>query len=180
VGPSTSLDDVKRRKILPLSGLELQPLGRPARSQSLYRLRSRVGKIEIKNDAVPAADMAEVFLQLAVNWPCATCAKGFRCCTLLLMCDRSSVLLAPLYVARFIAWCAGLMCVSPIILSPRKTSTLRPDCILTLLTSTLKMEVAFCCETLVSWYTTTRCHVFACITGICFCTSRCVSERQAD
>jgi hypothetical protein len=31
--------DLERRKILPLPGLELRPLGRPARSQSLYRLR---------------------------------------------------------------------------------------------------------------------------------------------
>jgi hypothetical protein len=38
VGPRTGLDDVERRKILPPPGLELRPLGRPARSQSLYRL----------------------------------------------------------------------------------------------------------------------------------------------
>jgi hypothetical protein len=37
--PRTGLDDVERRKILPLPGLELQPLGRPARRLSLYRLR---------------------------------------------------------------------------------------------------------------------------------------------
>jgi hypothetical protein len=33
---------VERRKILPLPGLELQPLGHPARSQSLYQLRYAV------------------------------------------------------------------------------------------------------------------------------------------
>jgi hypothetical protein len=32
------LDDVEERKFLTLPGLELRPLGRPARSQSLYRL----------------------------------------------------------------------------------------------------------------------------------------------
>jgi hypothetical protein len=32
------LDDVEKRKFLTLSGLELRHLGRPARSQSLYRL----------------------------------------------------------------------------------------------------------------------------------------------
>jgi hypothetical protein len=37
VGPRAGLDDVKR-KFLTLPGLELQPLGRPTRSQSLYRL----------------------------------------------------------------------------------------------------------------------------------------------
>jgi hypothetical protein len=33
------LDDVEKRKFLTLLGLELRPLGRPAHSQSLYRLR---------------------------------------------------------------------------------------------------------------------------------------------
>jgi hypothetical protein len=32
------LDDVEKKKFLTLPVLELQPLGRPARSQSLYRL----------------------------------------------------------------------------------------------------------------------------------------------
>jgi hypothetical protein len=39
VGPRTGLDNVERRKILPLEGLELRPLCRPAGSQWLYRLR---------------------------------------------------------------------------------------------------------------------------------------------
>jgi hypothetical protein len=39
VGPRTDLDDMEKRKILTLPGFELQPLGRPTRSQSLYRLR---------------------------------------------------------------------------------------------------------------------------------------------
>jgi hypothetical protein len=39
VGPRAGLDDVENRKLLTLSRLELRPLGRPARSQSLYRLR---------------------------------------------------------------------------------------------------------------------------------------------
>jgi hypothetical protein len=38
VGPGTGLD-MKKRKILPLPRREHWPLGRPARSQSLYRLR---------------------------------------------------------------------------------------------------------------------------------------------
>jgi hypothetical protein len=44
VGLRIDLDDVERRKILSLPGLE--PLGRPARSQSLYRLR-HPGCVEI-------------------------------------------------------------------------------------------------------------------------------------
>jgi hypothetical protein len=39
VGDRASLDDVKKRKFLTLPGLELRPLGRPARRKSLYRLR---------------------------------------------------------------------------------------------------------------------------------------------
>jgi hypothetical protein len=37
--PRAGLDDVEKRKLLTLPGLELRTLGRPARSQSLYRLR---------------------------------------------------------------------------------------------------------------------------------------------
>jgi hypothetical protein len=38
VVPRTCLDDVEKRKLLTLPGIELLPLRRPARSQSLYRL----------------------------------------------------------------------------------------------------------------------------------------------
>jgi hypothetical protein len=39
VGLRTGTDDVEKRKFLILPGLELRPLGRPSRRQSLYRLR---------------------------------------------------------------------------------------------------------------------------------------------
>jgi hypothetical protein len=39
VGPRAGLDDEEKRKFLTLPGLELRPLGRPNRSQTLYRLR---------------------------------------------------------------------------------------------------------------------------------------------
>jgi hypothetical protein len=39
VNPRAGLDDVEKTKFLTLAGLELRPLGRPARSHSLYRLR---------------------------------------------------------------------------------------------------------------------------------------------
>jgi hypothetical protein len=39
VDARAGLDDVEKRKLLTLPGLELRSLGRPARSQSLYRLR---------------------------------------------------------------------------------------------------------------------------------------------
>jgi hypothetical protein len=52
VGPRTGLDDVECRKNLPLLGLELKLLVRPARSQSLYRLRCRYGYIIILKTVV--------------------------------------------------------------------------------------------------------------------------------
>jgi hypothetical protein len=39
VGPRVGLDHVEKNKFLTLLGLELGPLSRRARSQSLYRLR---------------------------------------------------------------------------------------------------------------------------------------------
>jgi hypothetical protein len=59
VGPRAGLDDVEKRTYLTPPGLELRPLGRPARSQSLYRLlypgsdydkytKILVGKPEVK------------------------------------------------------------------------------------------------------------------------------------
>jgi hypothetical protein len=47
--PRAGVDDVEKRKFLALPRLELRPLGRPARSQSLYRL-SYLGS---KGKAVP-------------------------------------------------------------------------------------------------------------------------------
>jgi hypothetical protein len=37
--PRAGIDDLEKRKCLTLPGLELRSLSRPARSQSLYRLR---------------------------------------------------------------------------------------------------------------------------------------------
>jgi hypothetical protein len=39
VGPRAGLDDVEKKKFLTLPRLELRPFDRPARRQSLYRLR---------------------------------------------------------------------------------------------------------------------------------------------
>jgi hypothetical protein len=39
VNPWIGLDDVEKRKFLTIPGIELRPLGRPTRSQELYRLR---------------------------------------------------------------------------------------------------------------------------------------------
>jgi hypothetical protein len=39
VGLKAGLNDLEKRKFLPLPGLELRPFCRPTRSQSLYHLR---------------------------------------------------------------------------------------------------------------------------------------------
>jgi hypothetical protein len=39
VDPRAGLDDLEKAEFLTLPGLEIRPLSRPARSQSLYRLR---------------------------------------------------------------------------------------------------------------------------------------------
>jgi hypothetical protein len=48
MGLRVGLDDVKKRKCYVLPGLELQPLGRPARSQSQRRLRYPGSQILMK------------------------------------------------------------------------------------------------------------------------------------
>jgi hypothetical protein len=48
VGPRVGLDDVEKRKFLPLQGLELRPLSLPAHIQSLYRL-SYPGYLQVSN-----------------------------------------------------------------------------------------------------------------------------------
>jgi hypothetical protein len=47
MGPRAGLGDVEKRKFLTLPGLELRPFGNPARSQSLYRLRSSVSIVSV-------------------------------------------------------------------------------------------------------------------------------------
>jgi hypothetical protein len=57
VGPRTGLDDVERRKFLTLPGLEFHPLGRPARSQSLYRLSYPGSTVQHKMYVIILGDM---------------------------------------------------------------------------------------------------------------------------
>jgi hypothetical protein len=58
VDPSAGVNDVE--KILALPGLELRPLSRPARSQSLYRLRY-LGSQEInKESKLAVADFKDI------------------------------------------------------------------------------------------------------------------------
>jgi hypothetical protein len=48
VDPRAGLDDVEKRKFLILPELELRPLGRPARGQSLYQLRNPGSQTQFK------------------------------------------------------------------------------------------------------------------------------------
>jgi hypothetical protein len=48
MGPRTGLDDMEKRKLLFIEGFEFRTLGRPARSQSLYRLRYPGSHMRIK------------------------------------------------------------------------------------------------------------------------------------
>jgi hypothetical protein len=58
VDPRAGLDDVEKRKYLTLPGLELQPLERPARSQSLYQLRNpRVWKDKKSHGVFPTEEI---------------------------------------------------------------------------------------------------------------------------
>jgi hypothetical protein len=61
VVPRTSLAGVEKRKFLTLPGLELRPLGRPALSQSLYRLRYVTERKVTMQRPVNAAIAEEVF-----------------------------------------------------------------------------------------------------------------------
>jgi hypothetical protein len=63
VGPRACLDDVKKN-FLTLSGLELRPLGRPARSQSLYRLSYPASRLQSNEGLLRAVGRA---IALAVS-----------------------------------------------------------------------------------------------------------------
>jgi hypothetical protein len=64
VDPRADLDDVEKRKFLTISGLELRPLGRPARSQLLYRLRYRGGGMELTTHLQLVSRSRMVYLYL--------------------------------------------------------------------------------------------------------------------
>jgi hypothetical protein len=56
VDPRAGLDAVKKRKFLSVLRLELRPLDRPARSESLYRIRD--GNKVKKGKVVPVLNYA--------------------------------------------------------------------------------------------------------------------------
>jgi hypothetical protein len=69
VKPRAGLDEVEKRKFFNLPGLELLPLGHPARSQSLYRLRYS-GCISILFSIIFAIIMDFTRLASALNSTC--------------------------------------------------------------------------------------------------------------
>jgi hypothetical protein len=84
VNPRVVLDDVKKRKFLTLPGLELGPLGRPASSQSLYRLRypcSMIYSYKGQFSGVPTFLGSVCFIVTVVSFRCCvTCWKGASAC----------------------------------------------------------------------------------------------------
>jgi hypothetical protein len=68
VGPRAGLDDVEKRKFLTLTGLDLRPLGCPARRQSLYRLR------------YPGSFLTLVAMKNSILWDMTPCCS--TCCLL--------------------------------------------------------------------------------------------------
>jgi hypothetical protein len=88
MGPRAGLDDVEKTKFLILPGLELRPLSRPARSQSLCRPRYHYPVHDIfctlpyllKNKVlyVSFEVFTAVTMKNAVFWdviPCRSCVK---------------------------------------------------------------------------------------------------------
>jgi hypothetical protein len=63
LGPMAGLEDVEKRIFLTLQGLDLRPLARPARSQSLYRLR------------YPGSSESKIPPINVTKWRCATSFK---------------------------------------------------------------------------------------------------------
>jgi hypothetical protein len=59
-----SLDDMEKLKLLTLMGRELPPFGRPARSQSLYRLRYRDSKTKIYLHFTAKGQRAAVIMEI--------------------------------------------------------------------------------------------------------------------
>jgi hypothetical protein len=50
VDPRADLDDMEKRKFLTLPGLQLRPVGRPTRSQSLFRLSYPGSRYILRNE----------------------------------------------------------------------------------------------------------------------------------
>jgi hypothetical protein len=64
VDPRAGLDDLEKRKFFTLPELELRPLSRPVRSQSLYRLRFVVGA---NKSEITAVQTFLVYIGLTVD-----------------------------------------------------------------------------------------------------------------
>jgi hypothetical protein len=57
------MDDLEKRKFLPLPGLELRLFGRPARNQSVYRLRYPGSRnLELKGLKIADGTVARSFV----------------------------------------------------------------------------------------------------------------------
>jgi hypothetical protein len=88
VGPRAGLDDVEKIKLLTLPGLELRPLGRPARCQSLYRL-SCLGSTHVRFNVLISGKLR----YLATLWSSRYRISQFLLHMLLSSCNASKLLL---------------------------------------------------------------------------------------
>jgi hypothetical protein len=79
VGPRPGLDDMVKRKILTLPVLELRPVGHPAPSQSLYRLRYPTAPVQCRTvvtcSPVGRSRHSDVYKRR--NAPCVWVCSGY-------------------------------------------------------------------------------------------------------
>jgi hypothetical protein len=89
------LDDLEKRKFFTLPGFEVWPLGRPARSQSLYRLRYPGSNMQVSHQNASLTTMAEA--QVAILKPVENIPPSSDQCVLTVsdvhwdLCPRSTV-----------------------------------------------------------------------------------------
>jgi hypothetical protein len=75
--PGAGLDDVNRRKILPLPGLELRPLGRPARCYTDCAKLTRVSKPDETTEVLK--EMKNSLLEYDSVWSGRCLPKSTNC-----------------------------------------------------------------------------------------------------
>jgi hypothetical protein len=75
VGPSADMEDVEKRKFLTLPGLDLRPLPRPARIQSLYRPRYP-GSFATSRINLLSLNMSGEWVACYFNWAKKTKLRG--------------------------------------------------------------------------------------------------------
>jgi hypothetical protein len=85
VGPRAGLDTAEKRKFLTPPGLELRPLSRPARSQSLYRLRYPGSPLVVVKLFIVTLKYSSfigwIYLLKSMHFPPKFVSKSWRFCS---------------------------------------------------------------------------------------------------